>query len=63
MIFGLGGRASRITGINATNAIINADRLPIRSARLESWKNTPKLRIPSSQSGIKIVSNVTVGNL
>lgn len=62
-MFGFGGKASLITGIRATNAIISAERLPILSAKFESWKNTPKFKIPKSQRGIKIVNSVTVGNL
>lgn len=63
MILGLGGKAYLITGINAVNAIMSADKLPILSLNDWSWKNTPKFKIPSSHRGIKIVSSVTVGNL
>ena len=63
VIDGLGGIYCRMVGIKATKAIISAAIEAILSARLLSWKKIPKLMIPSSQSGKKIVTTVTVGNL
>lgn len=63
VILGLGGRAYLITGNKATKAIIKADKLPIRSPNPVSWKNIPRLMIPKSHKGIKIVNSVTKGNL
>lgn len=63
VIEGLGGISVRIVGIKATKAIISAAMDAIRSARLLSWKNIPRLMIPNSQRGKKIVATVTVGNL
>lgn len=61
--FGLCGSSCRITGINATKAIISPDRLPIRSAKPVDWKQIPSMMITSSQRGKKIVVRVTEGAL
>jgi hypothetical protein len=62
-IFGFGGIYDLIVGIRATNAIIKADILPILSSIVKSWKNIPRLIIPNSHKGKKIVAIATMGNL
>lgn len=62
-IFGLGGIYDLMVGIRATKAIIKADILPILSSMLLSWKKIPKLIIPNSHRGKKIVAIATIGNL
>lgn len=60
---GLGGNYCLITGSKATKAIISADKEPILSPKPLSWKNIPRLIMPSNHKGIKIVDKVTNGNL
>ncbi len=62
-MLGLGGICYLIVGIKATNAIITAAILAIRSPKPLSWKKIPKLIIAKTHKGRKIVVNVTVGRL